>query len=296
METPLFGNYRAKVIQNVDPRKCGRVKIWVPDTMPNIADTKGIWASPANNSVGGRSMETDSANHFMGSSYVPQVGAYVWVFYEAGNINRPYYFGALDLEHPPDSPSVLPECQTGHHEQKWVLFKSPNGRCMIISDDVSDERVEITGKKRKINEPPHGDTTSVYQIDDNQTVILLDEQEGREKLLIRTRLGDYIHIDIEEQKLQCYFKNDIHIQTDGSFHLKVAKKVRIEATDDVFLESLKTIFTKAGLNIHEEATGQHHTIGTSGVFRDGSDIKDQSGGAVSAQSAKPEVPDGERDT
>jgi len=68
-----FGFYRAKVLENKDPEKFGRIKVWVPDIMPeiepeihpkelndtvdgfNVTIDKGLWAYPANNPVGGRS-------------------------------------------------------------------------------------------------------------------------------------------------------------------------------------------------------------------------------------------------
>jgi len=297
METPLFGNYRAKVIDNIDPDTQGRVKVWIPDIMPDVEDTKGLWARPANNPVGGRNSEEEGeAHHFQGSCYIPKKGSWVWIFFEAGNVNRPYYFAALDIENPPDSPSVVAECQYGNYERKWVVFKSTEGRCIVISDDPSDERVEITGKKREMSNPPHGDGTSVYKIDDNQTVILLDEQEGREKLLIRTRLGDYIHVDIEEQKLQAYFKEGIHLQTDGDFHLKVGKSASVNIGEDLFLETMRAMHRKAGTNIHETSGGEHHTKAGSTLNRDAPQIQDNAGASVDASPASPIVPDGERDT
>ena len=66
-------------------------------------------------------MEADEDNHFMGSSYIPHKGSWVFVFFEGGNINLPYYFGALDLE----NTTVLPENQVGsNYENKWTLLKT----------------------------------------------------------------------------------------------------------------------------------------------------------------------------
>jgi len=317
MEERQYGNHRAKVVDNKDPKKCGRVLLWIPDIMQeeHIEPTKGLWARPANNPAGGRNSEEDDAHTFMGSSFVPKIGSWVWVFFEAGNVNRPYYFGALDLEHPFEGPSVLPECQTGDYPHKWVIFKSHEGRCIVVSDDPSDERVEITGKKRTINTPPHGDTDSVYLIDGNQTVILLDEMAGREKLLIRTRLGDYIHIDIEEQQLQAYFKNDINIKTDGNFNLKVAKDIKIKTDKNMYTEATLDITRKAGTDIKDSAGAEfhkdsgadmfitsgaeHHTLVSGNINRDGAFISDQGGASqpdTPSESVNPTPPEGNRDT
>jgi len=224
--SPLYGNYRAKVITNKDKEKFGRVLVYIPDVMVGIDDTKGIWARPANNSIGGRNTQFESDNHYMGSCMIPRIGAWLWIFFEAGNVNRPYYFAGLDIEHA----KVLPENQVGeNYQDKWTIFKSHEGRCIIISDDPDDARVEITGKKRLLKTPPSGDTASVYKIDDNQTTILLDERDGKEKLLIRTYKGDYINFDIENSTLQ--------IELESDFILKTKGKITIYAEEDIDIKS-----------------------------------------------------------
>ena len=244
--TKYFGNYRAKVLKNKDDMMFGRIFIWIPDIMPEIdpdnepgsdIQTNGLWAYPANNPLGGRSGIENKDQWGQGSCYIPKIGSYVWVFFEGGNINRPYYFGSLDIE----TSKVLPENQAGsEYQNKWTIFKSSQGRCIVISDDC-DERVEITGKKRKLkidNSHPEGDIDSVYKIDGNQTTILLEETEGQEKLLIKTYLGDYINIDITNQELHCKFKNDIYFKSDADFYID-AKNIHINASDDMFLTAGK---------------------------------------------------------
>lgn len=263
----LFGFYRAKVVDNDDKEDFGRVLLWIPDIMPFLTDTAGLWARSANNPIGGRNEEDDDKNNFMGSAYIPSNGSWCFCFFEGGNINRPYYFGALDLE----NAKVLPEIRLGSTNDKWVVLKSHEGRTIVISDDPDDSRVEITGKKRKLKEPPSGDTASVYTIDGNQTTILHDERDGKEKILIRTYKGDFLNINIEEQQLHASFKNDIHIKSDANiyltakeeFHIKAnlgkvnigsnADDVNIKAAGGINQESGGDINTKSGININDEA-------------------------------------------
>jgi hypothetical protein len=311
----IYGNYRAKVVDNKDPQKFGRVLVWIPDFMPEVDDSKGIWARPANNPIGGRNMEGDDSHHYMGSSYIPAKGSWLFVFFESGNINRPYYFGALDLE----NTKVLPENQLGsEYQKKWTIFKSHEGRTFIISDDPSDERVEITGKKRELTSPPSGDTSSVYKIDDNQTVILLDERSGKEKVLIRTRKGDFFHIDIDQQKLQAYFKDEIQIKSDKNILITAKEKLHLKTLqNDLYISSEGgSIHLKSAIDINEEAGGDHN-IKTGGsqntqpgcdqnvlagrnINHDaGVDILDQQNAAASAASATNATtanPQGGRDT
>lgn len=292
MNEKWYGNYRAKVVDNKDPDKFGRVLVWVPDLMPELPDNDGIWARPANNPIGGRNDENDADHHYMGSSYIPKKGSWLFLFFEGGNPQRPYYFGSLDLE----NTKVLPENQLGsEYQHKWTILKSHKGRTIHISDDPDDERVEITGKKRNISEPPTGDTTSVYDIDSNQTVILLDERSGKEKLLIRTHKGDFVHIDIDEQKLQMYFKNDIVIQTDGNLYLSVAKNFikEISKIDSTSIGGAK--LTKVGGMNAVTSKGPQHYKSLGNINLDGTQIWENSGKSVAANPLTPEIPEGERD-
>jgi len=260
-----YGNYRAKVIDNKDPDQFGQILVWIPDHMPTIDDTEGIWAKPANNPVGGRNDIDDSGHHYSGSSYIPLKGSWIWIFYEGGNPNRPFYFGSLDLE----NTKVLPENQLGsNYELKWTIFKSHAGRCIVISDDEDDERVEITSKKRKIKTPPTGDLTSVYEIDGNQTTILLDERNGKEKVLIRTHKGDFLHVDIDERQLHAYFKSDIHIKTDENFYLKAKKDIHIKTDAKMYLNAADDINIKTDKNLFTESTMDTNIKSTMNIFID----------------------------
>lgn len=310
----FLGNYRAKVVDNKDPEKYGRVLVWIPYIMPLVSDSEGLWARPANNPVGGRNLEDDPEQNYMGTCYIPRKGSWTWIFFEMGDINRPYYFGALDIEHS----KVLPENQVGtNYEDKWTIFKSHDGRTIIVSDDPDDERVEITGKKRNLSSPPSGDTASVYEIDGNQTTILFDERDGKEKLLIRTRKGDFFHIDVDEQKLQAYFKSDVIIKTDGSFYMTAKEDVHLKAktgdfnveaeSEDVNINAASNINESCG-ETHNAKAGKRHnaqatiscnvTAGVKANFGAPTmNIQEgQAGGAGGSGTADDADPEGERNT
>jgi len=289
----LYGIYRAQVVGNKDPEFRGRITVWIPQMMPEIEPTRGLLARPGNNPVGGRNMEGDSEHHFMGTSYIPKKGSWVFIFFEGGDPSCPYYFGACDLE----NTTVVPECKLGKNpEDKWVIFKSHEGRTIVVSDDPDDERVEITGKKRTITEPPTGDEASVYEIDNNQTTILLDERNGKEKVLIRTYKGDYIHVDVETQNLQIYFKNDISIECGGKFSLKAVKDIHIKTDTSIFEETKLSMHRKAGASIFESAGVNHNTQAGKLIARDCNPIFDNCGESKPAEPADPTKPDGQRKT
>jgi len=309
----LYGFYRAKVVDNDDKEHFARVLVWIPDVMTFLPDTAGLWARPANNPIGGRNEEDGEDNNFMGSSYIPRKGSWCLCFFEGGNINRPYYFGALDLE----NAKVLPEIQLGNTNDKWVIFKSHDGRVITISDDPDDARVEITGKKRQITEPPSGDTASVCQIDGNQTTILLDERDGKEKILLRTHKGDFLHIDVDEQKLQAYFKDDIHIESGNNVYITAKEEFHIKAdlgkmnigsnADDVNIKAGGKLNSQcggdlninSGGNINEQASQNLNCVAGPEINHSAEAINDLCGDgspADAADAATSATPKGDRDT
>lgn len=309
----LYGFYRAKVVDNNDKENFARVLLWIPDIMVFLPDTAGLWARSANNPIGGRNEEDGAENNFMGSSYIPAIGSWCFCFFEGGNINRPYYFAALDLE----NAKVLPEIQLGNTNSKWVVFKSHEGRTIVFSDDPDDSRVEITGKKRQLSEPPSGDTASVYTIDGNQTTILLDERDGKEKILLRTHKGDFLHIDVDEQKLQAFFKSDIHIKSNSNIYLTAKEEFHIKAdlgkinigsnADDVNIKAAGNINQegggdtniKSGANINEQANQNINCVAGPEINHNASAINDVGGvggPADSSEDPTAATPKGDRNT
>lgn len=259
----FFGNYRALVNDAHDPKKQGRVKLWIPKLMPEIDQTKGIWGRPANNPLGGRNKDNagiDSNNadcYFQGTCLIPPIGSWVYVFFEDGDPNEPRYFGACDVgQHSAGDERSVPieNQQWDEWEKKWTLFKSKQGRTIIVSDDPKDTRVEITGKKRLMNVAPHGNDDSVYTVPGNQTVILLDERSGNhdsankgrkiEKFLIRDHRNNFISFWIGEDELHVEFDKDIHVNSKNGF-------IYVSAEKDIHITSKKeSIYVKAEKNIH----------------------------------------------
>jgi len=285
-----YGIYRGLVVNNKDPEKMGKVVVWVPDIMPEVSTSEGVWARPANNLIGGRNMEYDQDNWYAGTCYIPKKGSYVFVFFESGNLTNPCYMNALDLE----NTKVLPENQTGgNYQDKWTILKSSKGRCIVVSDDPEDERVEITGKKRQISEPPTGDIGSVFAIDGNQTTILLDERPGMEKILIRTHKGDFINIDVESQKLHIKFKSDINIETEGNLNIKVAGNMVTQVLGDRSSDISGSHNQKTGGVSNMTSSGKYSIQGPI-VAIDGHPLILNTGASTTASTTTPEPPTGER--
>lgn len=236
----LNGFYRAQVTAvNIDDNEYGAVRVFVPDLMcyekdPSYDPSKmGLVAYPANNPVGGRNNSNDGS-YGWGIVMVPRVGDWMWIFFEAGDPSKPFYFAALNIKNtklPPENRDVSDPSTV------YTVLKTYNGRSVVIADSTDVQRIEITGKYRSGNaEEADGSDTDPYTIDENQTTILFDERAGKEKVLIRTHKGDFLHIDIDEQKLQAYFLEDIVIKTDGNLHLQVAQDVHYSVGGNEYTE------------------------------------------------------------
>ena len=308
---PMFGFYRAIVVDNKDPDMYGQIQVWIPDTMHNIPQDKGIWAMPANNAIGGLNSDGNEEHYYAGQCMIPPKGAWVWIFFEGGDTRKPFYSNSIDLQ----NSKVLPECQVGSaYQSKWVIFKSHKGRCIVISDDPDDARVEITGMKRQLSNPPSGDTASVYTIDGNQTTILMDERDGKEKILIRSHDGDFIDFDITNKKLSIKISGDIEIKSEGSLYLRSTNdmnifsqgKINIQSSDDLNLKSGTNlngqaeaqVNMKSSSNINIEAGATLNNRATGPINSDGSGIVDMAGASSTAGEAGPATspePIGDRD-
>jgi len=100
-----FGNYRGKVVSNIDPLYKGRCKIYIPGIYPEelAKNHENLpWAEPAMSIFGGswKNERNGDLNIEVGMTSSPHTsknlleGAEVWLFFEAGNPQFPIYFAA----------------------------------------------------------------------------------------------------------------------------------------------------------------------------------------------------------
>jgi uncharacterized protein involved in type VI secretion and phage assembly len=75
-----YGIYRGNVVNNIDPLQIGRIMATVPDVSGLTPTT---WANPC----------MPIAGKGMGTFLVPQIGAGVWLQFEAGDPDRPVWSG-----------------------------------------------------------------------------------------------------------------------------------------------------------------------------------------------------------
>jgi uncharacterized protein involved in type VI secretion and phage assembly len=79
------GNYRGQVMNNSDPLQAGRIQVQVLPMLVNVDSSLLPWAIPA------MPLSSGSGTGY-GSFSVPNIGSWVWVFFEQGSIYQPVYF------------------------------------------------------------------------------------------------------------------------------------------------------------------------------------------------------------
>lgn len=77
---PLYGKYRATVVNNVDPLQIGRIQVMVPDVAGFVPAT---WAMPC----------LPAAGINTGVFTAPMIGAGVWIEFERGDADYPVWVG-----------------------------------------------------------------------------------------------------------------------------------------------------------------------------------------------------------
>lgn len=134
-----FGIYRGTVINNVDPMQMGRIMATVPDVG---GLTPSSWAMPA----------VPIAGKQMGTFLVPQIGAGVWIQFEAGDPDRPVWTGgwwgsaaevpALALAGVPGDPNIVLQSSLQNAivisdlpgPTGGIMLKSTTGATIIVND------------------------------------------------------------------------------------------------------------------------------------------------------------------
>jgi Type VI secretion system/phage-baseplate injector OB domain len=114
-----FGLYRGTVVNNEDPLQTGRILAIVVDAGSVIPTT---WALPC----------VPLAGKQEGTYMVPQLGANVWIQFEAGDPDRPVYTGGFwgDFAEVPMSALAPPIPPPG----QAIVFQTTLQNLLLISD------------------------------------------------------------------------------------------------------------------------------------------------------------------
>lgn len=142
-----FGMYRGTVVNNDDPKKLCRIRASVPSL---LGEQLTGWALPCM-PYGGVPKQ--------GMYMVPDVGAQVWIQFEAGNIRNPIWVGTYWIKSwEPELTTRLIQTQSGHVLQfddeegkEQIRLKHSSGAGLWIDKNGSVSMADDSGGKLKLN-------------------------------------------------------------------------------------------------------------------------------------------------
>ena len=146
-QNKYFGKYRGFVVDNDDPEQRGRLCLNVPSV---LGEAQSGWALPSL-PFGGLADQ--------GLFMVPEIGAQVWVEFEAGNVNLPIWTGTFWQQ------SGDPPTEAAQSPPTTRILKTPSGHVLQFDDKDGEEKFRLAH--------PAGTETTV---DENGTVIIRDAQ------------------------------------------------------------------------------------------------------------------------
>ncbi len=153
-----YGKYNGFVTDNDDPEQLGRLRLRVPSV---LAEAETGWALPCL-PFGGLADQ--------GLFLVPEVGAQVWVEFEAGNLNHPIWTGTFWQQRgdPPAEAAKSPPTTR--------LLKTPSGHILQFDDESGSEQFRLchpAGTEMTI------DANGTVKVDAKGNVLTLDAQNGK---------------------------------------------------------------------------------------------------------------------
>lgn len=136
----FYGKYRGTVIDNDDPTARGRLKVRAPAVMGD-AD---VWALPC----------LPLAGPGMGAYLMPEVGAGIWVEFEAGDPSFPIWSGGYwgDGQTPTDNAgtNASPTLKVIRSESGLMVTMNDRDQVLTVSDETGANVVTIEVRAGKI--------------------------------------------------------------------------------------------------------------------------------------------------
>ncbi len=131
IEGKYYGKYRGIVVDNNDPENLGRLKVRVPSVLGNEVVTG--WAMPCL-PYGGAADQ--------GFFFIPEVGAGVWIEFEAGDLEFPIWVGTYWAR--PGGNSEVPDPAARQSPPTSKIIKTVKGHTIELTDADGEEQIKIT--------------------------------------------------------------------------------------------------------------------------------------------------------
>lgn len=222
----FYGKRRARVVNNNDPRRLGRIKVECPDLFGS-----GIseWAMPCFPFYGGRDC---------GFISIPPIGSMVWVECEEGYLDHLIYTGGF-----------FDEVDDGHKSDGSLAEEDPE-----YQEDISAAPAHAKGF---YDGSDSGGVKGKYNVPETSF-------EGRypNVTVLQTPSGHMFEMDDTSgaERIQIHHKSGSHIEIlpDGTVHIISASKILTRSTfNDEFVDTNKSVVI--GSDKSEQVIGNSDT-------------------------------------
>ncbi len=165
VEHRFYGKYRGFVVDNADPENQGRLTLQVPNLLGKEVVTG--WAMPCVPYGGG-------ANQ--GFLFIPEVGAGVWVEFEAGKLEFPVWVGTFWRK--PGGESELPKPNDADGAEQGSVQDPPTRKIIKTLKGHTIQLEDKDGEEVFIIEYNDGSKTNFITMDKNG-IVVTDANENK---------------------------------------------------------------------------------------------------------------------
>lgn len=215
------GVYRAVVQDNNDPKKLGRLKLYVPELFGTALTTD--WANPMVGTLSAtRLPDAPRGSWDMGTFWIPDIDMGVWCQFEAGDISRPVWSGVWWAE--PDGVSEAPKLAKGEEDETVQSLTYPLVTGTTVFDEVSQDPFDAVYPFNRVIKTKAGH------------VIEVDDTENAERVKVTHKSGTFIEIS-PDGGIRMKVEGDIKQEVMGNLYQKVHGDWGIEVSGDIVRES-----------------------------------------------------------
>lgn len=220
---PSAPQQRAKVVENMDEQKLGRIRVQFPWQEIQSKEMKTPWLRIA----------VPYAGASKGYQFVPEIGEEVMVGFEMNNAERPYIIGALY------------NGGNGKADENWAVSKEEggttnnikairtrNGHTILFNDKGDAGLLEIYDNKNNtyhITLSADDKKITIYSAGDVEVIADND---------INVNAGNNIAVNAEGD-ITVNAKGDIGVNADGDIGIKAKGNISMEAKKEVSIQASK---------------------------------------------------------
>jgi uncharacterized protein involved in type VI secretion and phage assembly len=244
LKDPIF--YKGVIEDNDDPKGYGRVRVRVlgvhTDAKEDVPTSTLPWANIA------RSLDFGGLKHGIGISSIPQIGTWVYVFFEMGEYDRPVIIGAIagfDVA----NQSLDYDYMTKH------TIRTPSNHIIQIDDLNHEMRILHDNGSEVLINPANILITSVTDRTEmtigkyEQTVMQTIQISADGSITINT--GQKFNLNVNgdtnintKGKTNIHSNGDVNISTNGKTDVKSVGDTKVQTEGTCLIESVADMTIK----------------------------------------------------